>query len=70
MTDPEASPTAGKAPAHPVIEAHDEHGAARSHEPGTHERRSHQREPEQPADGTTDRPAGAADEDPDTPVDR
>jgi hypothetical protein len=70
MTDPEASPSAGKAPAHPVIEAHDEHGAARSHEPGSSGTRSHEPEAGRPAGGPADRPAGAADEDPGTPVDR
>jgi hypothetical protein len=55
MTDPDASPTAGKAPADPVIEAHDEHGAPRSRTAAAG----------RPAGAPADRPADAADEDPD-----
>ena len=55
MTDPAASPTAGKAPAHPVLEPHDESGAPVHRGPGS--------------GGPADRPAGAVDEDDGTTTD-
>jgi hypothetical protein len=60
MTDPAASPTAGKAPAAPVIgEPQEERGAPGSRGPGS----------DQPEGGPVDRPAGTSDAGTDTTVD-